>query len=54
MNRNRSLISSIFILAAIGLLTVIYFMPVWWVALTAPNYPVEAFPDGVRIDVLQP
>ncbi len=35
--------------AAIGLLTVIYFTPIWWVSLTAPNYPPEAFPDGVRI-----
>lgn len=26
-----------------------YFSPVWWVSLTAPNYPKEAFPDGIRI-----
>ncbi|PIQ13982.1 MAG: hypothetical protein CO125_10845 [Hydrogenophilales bacterium CG_4_9_14_3_um_filter_59_35] len=26
-----------------------YFMPIWWVSLTAPNYPKEAFPDGIRI-----
>ncbi|HUW49903.1 MAG TPA: hypothetical protein VMV75_02700 [Sulfuricella sp.] len=26
-----------------------YFTPVWWVSLTAPNYPKEAFPDGIRI-----
>ena len=36
-------------LIAIGLLAVIYFTPIWWVSLTAPNYPPEAFPDGVRI-----
>jgi len=35
--------------AAIGLLVVIFYTPVWWVSLTAPNYPAEAFPDGVRI-----
>ena len=34
---------------AIGLLIVIFYSPVWWVSLTAPNYPAEAFPDGVRI-----
>jgi len=34
---------------AIGLITAIYYSPIWWVSLTAPNYPVEAFPDGVRI-----
>lgn len=34
---------------AIGLLGAIFYSPVWWVSLTAPNYPVESFPDGVRI-----
>ncbi len=37
-------IVSIFIMIAI------YFVPIWWVALTAPNYPENAFPDGVRIN----
>ena len=36
-------------LVALGLLTLIFYTPVWWVSLTAPNYPEEAFPDGVRI-----
>ena len=31
------------------LLAAIYFSPIWWVALKAPNYPPEAFPDGIRI-----
>lgn len=35
--------------AALGVLALIYFSPIWWVSLTAPNYPAEAFPDGVRI-----
>ena len=35
--------------AAIFLLIVMYSSPLWWVSLTAPNYPPEAFPDGVRI-----
>jgi tetrahydromethanopterin S-methyltransferase subunit F len=26
-----------------------YFSPIWWVSLTAPNYPPDAFPDGIRI-----
>lgn len=30
-------------------LAAIYFSPIWWVSLKAPNYPPEAFPDGVRI-----
>ncbi|RMG28136.1 MAG: hypothetical protein D6721_09090 [Gammaproteobacteria bacterium] len=37
------------IVAALALLAVIYYTPIWWVALTAPNYPKEAFPEGVRI-----
>src|SRR5574340_666251 len=36
-------------LAALILLVVSYFTPIWWVSLTAPNYPKEAFPDGIRI-----
>ncbi len=34
---------------AVVLLALIYISPTWWVALKAPNYPPEAFPDGVRI-----
>jgi hypothetical protein len=36
-------------LIALILLGAIYFIPIWWVSLTAPNYPPESFPDGVRI-----
>lgn len=36
-------------LIGIGLLAAIFYSPVWWVSLTAPNYPAESFPDGVRI-----
>jgi len=49
MTDRRSLIANVLVLAAIGLLVVIYFSPIWWVSLTAPNYPKEAFPDGIRI-----
>ncbi|HMW24554.1 MAG TPA: hypothetical protein PKC59_14045 [Burkholderiaceae bacterium] len=39
------------LLTLIGLvaLVVAYFTPIWWVSLTAPNYPKDAFPDGIRI-----
>jgi len=39
------------ILSMLGivLLGAIFYSPVWWVSLTAPNYPAESFPDGVRI-----
>ncbi len=43
------ILSSLLILVAIGLLFPIYNAPVWWVSLEAPQYPEEAFPDGVRI-----
>jgi len=46
----RGIISSLLVLASVVLLVAIYYTPVWWVALTAPNYPEEAFPDGVRIN----
>ncbi|MEJ1342963.1 MAG: hypothetical protein RPU14_12960, partial [Candidatus Sedimenticola sp. (ex Thyasira tokunagai)] len=36
-------------LVAMGLLIAIFYAPTWWVSLTAPNYPAESFPDGVRI-----
>lgn len=36
-------------LAALVLMVASYFAPTWWVSLTAPNYPPDAFPDGIRI-----
>lgn len=32
------------------LLAAAFFAPVWWVALSAPQYPPDEFPDGVRIE----
>jgi hypothetical protein len=34
---------------ALVAMVVAYFAPIWWVSLTAPNYPKDAFPDGIRI-----
>jgi hypothetical protein len=34
---------------AMLVLVAVFFSPIWWVSLKAPNYPPEAFPDGVRI-----
>jgi hypothetical protein len=45
----RGLLAGLLALLALGLLAAIYFSPIWWVSLTAPNYPPESFPDGVRI-----
>lgn len=49
MTNRRALVANVLVLAAIGLLVAIYYTPIWWVSLTAPNYPEEAFPDGIRI-----
>jgi len=49
MDSKRSVIANLLVLAAIGVLIALYYSPVWWVSLTAANYPEEAFPDGVRI-----
>ena len=49
MTNRRSVTANILVLIALGLLVAIYFAPIWWVSLTAPNYPEEAFPDGIRI-----
>jgi hypothetical protein len=34
---------------ALAAMILAFFAPIWWVSLTAPNYPKDAFPDGIRI-----
>ncbi len=46
----RSTIIASLSVASVLLMIAIYFVPIWWVGLTAPNYPETAFPDGVRIN----
>ncbi len=46
----RSTIIASLSVASVLLMIAIYFVPIWWVALTAPNYPEATFPDGVRIN----
>jgi len=49
-SRNKqTLIVAVLSLIGIALLAAIFYTPIWWVSLTAPNYPAESFPDGVRI-----
>jgi hypothetical protein len=45
----QTLIVAVLSLIGIALLAAIFYAPIWWVSLTAPNYPAESFPDGVRI-----
>lgn len=51
MNSPQKQMTQVRILTLIALVLMIgaYFSPIWWVSLTAPNYPKEAFPDGIRI-----
>jgi hypothetical protein len=46
--RQSALVSALAVVALLSM-TAAYFQPVWWVSLTAPNYPQDAFPDGIRI-----
>ncbi len=39
----------VFALLALLALGATYYAPAWWVALKAPNYPAQTFPDGVKI-----
>jgi len=48
--KKRGLIARGLTVVALILVAVLYFQPTWWVALEAPQYPPEAFPDGVRIN----
>ncbi|MES9852302.1 MAG: hypothetical protein ABW170_10765 [Candidatus Thiodiazotropha sp. L084R] len=49
MQSKQSLQIAILTLIGLALLAVVFYTPIWWVSLTAPNYPEESFPDGVRI-----
>ncbi len=48
MDKQNKLVGGLTLIALIALVAA-YFAPIWWVALTAPNYPADAFPDGIRI-----
>ena len=50
MQKKRDRLVKILAVAVTLLLVVVYFLPAWWVSLTAPQYPKDAFPDGVRIN----
>ncbi len=42
------IVAALTVVALVALLAS-YFVPIWWVSLAAPNYPQEAFPQGIRI-----
>ena len=47
-NKPNLLVAALTGIALVAMI-VSYFAPIWWVSLTAPNYPKDAFPDGIRI-----
>lgn len=48
MQAQNKLIGGLTMIALVAIIAA-YFSPIWWVSLTAPNYPPDAFPDGIRI-----
>ncbi|MDP1733332.1 MAG: hypothetical protein Q8L44_03090 [Sulfuritalea sp.] len=48
MQANNKIIGGLTMIALVAMIAA-YFAPIWWVSLTAPNYPPDAFPDGIRI-----
>jgi hypothetical protein len=46
---SRLTLSRLLTLVALAAMLGAWFGPIWWVSLTAPNYPKDAFPDGIRI-----
>ena len=48
MQANNKVVSGLTLIALVAIVAA-YFSPIWWVSLTAPNYPPDAFPDGIRI-----
>jgi hypothetical protein len=47
-DKQNKLIGGLTLIALVAMIAA-YFAPIWWVSLTAPNYPPDAFPDGIRI-----
>ena len=47
--KRRGIIYRALTLIAVGLIATAFFLPGWWVALKAPNYPEATFPQGIKI-----
>jgi len=48
-SKQKNFLVAALTLVALVLMVASFFSPIWWVSLTAPNYPKEAFPQGIRI-----
>jgi hypothetical protein len=49
MKNNKNTIIVFLGVGTVALLFFVFYSPIWWVALKAPQYPEAAFPDGIRI-----
>ena len=47
MDKQNKIIGGLTLISLICLVAA-YFAPIWWVSLTAPNYPPDALPEGIR------
>ena len=47
--KKQNIVIATLSLVAVGILWAIFFSPIWWVSLKAPQYPEAAFPGGIRI-----
>src|SRR5215510_8018949 len=47
--KNQDRLVGLLAFVALVAIVIAYFSPIWWVSLTALNYPKDAFPDGIRI-----
>ena len=50
LQKKRSMVVHVLSGISVLLLAWIFYSPIWAVSLTAPNYPAESFPDGVKIN----
>ena len=47
MDKQNRIVAGLTFISLVALIAA-YFAPIWWVALTAPNYPKDAFPEGAK------
>ena len=50
IQKKRSLVIHVLSGISVLLIVAIFYSPIWWVSLTAPNYPADSFPDGIKIN----
>ncbi len=48
--KNMGLLYRLFAVVGLGLIGLVYFLPIWWVALQSHQYPKSMYPKGIRIE----